>query len=696
MIKRIIKYFSQRHRLPVISFLCLLIVLVSTQAILSSQRTMEVGYVSNISQIKQVPQKPQSPSTPKQDTKVIVIINAEEHLRRRGFEPRILMDSVVLLHDGAYLYCDSAYFYDRNNTFEAFGNVRMEQGDTLFLHGKYIHYDGNTKLVKVRKDVSLEHIPQGVTLFTDSLNYDRMMNIGYYFDGGLLVDSLNDLTSFWGQYEPSIKLATFKDSVVLENPKFTLYSDFLKYNTESKVATFNTPTTIVSDSGFIYTTNGWYNTDTEESLLLDRSRVISKNGEKLLIGDTIYYDKIKGFGEVFGNMFLQDTAKYVILQGHYGFYDENRDYAMATDSAFCIDYSQPDSLFIHADTLKLITIIDSVKLVELKKEKLRFISDSLSSKLKPDTISLDSLHLKLQEINSDSLQNIETQIDSVPTNILLPNILLPEPIINRDSTFVSEEISDSIPADSLSLKALTDSLDIKTLAEAFKAEAIKKDTLPAIPVDTAQATYRIIKAYYGVRFFRNDMQGVCDSLQLSSRDSILHMYTDPVLWTENRQLYGDTIDIFMNDSTIDRMHVKQFSFSIEQKDSLHFNQLKSRDLKIFFENKKVKRVFAEGNVETVAYPEERDGTLNGVHNWLESSYLEIFMTDGAFTKLVVWPKPVGKATPFHLLTYEQLRLKDFFWYDYIRPLDKDDIFRETKLRSGDVKPKRSAIFDRIE
>ncbi len=190
------------------------------------------------------------------------------------------------------------------------------------------------------------------------------------------------------------------------------------------------------------------------------------------------------------------------------------------------------------------------------------------------------------------------------------------------------------------------------------------------------------------------MQGVCDSLQFSSRDSILHMYKDPILWNTNRQLTGDTIDIYMNDSTIDRMHVKQYSFSIEQKDSIHFNQLKSRSLKINFENKKVNRVLAEGNVETISYPEEKDGSLNLIQNWLTSSYLEIFMEDGAFSKLVAWPTPVAKATPFSLLLTDKLRLSEFYWYDYLRPIDKDDIFRKVEKKAADTRPKRSSVFDR--
>jgi len=605
--KKFITYLYQRHKI-LTSILCLIAIYASAQAMMSPRINIDV---------LQAPQKPQASQNPQQSgkPKVIVLVHSKDVIKRLNFDYQIMKDSVIFFHDGAYLFCDSAYYDEKKNSFEAFSNVRMEQGDTLFLYGNYMHYDGNTKLVMFRENVRLEH--GSGTLFTDSLNYDRMMNIGYYFDGGMLVDSLNELTSYWGQYEPNLKLATFKDSVILLNPKFTLYSDRLKYNTDTKIADIYTPTKIVSDSGIIYTSKGWYNTVTEESLLLDQSTVVNKEGNRILRGDSISYHKAKGYGEVYGNMFLQDTTKRVILRGHYGYYNELTDYAFATDSAYCIEYSQGDSLFIHADTLKLITIIDSVKPIR-------------NDRVERAVTRTDSLH-------SDSLR-----LESVAKN---------------DSTSFS------------------------------------------LAKDTANTVYRQIKAYYGVRFYRSDMQGVCDSLQFDSRDSVLHMYKDPVLWNTNRQIYGDTIDIFMNDSTIDYMHVKRYSFSIEDKDSIHYNQLKARSMKMFFKGKKLNRVLAEGNVETIAYPEEKDKELSGILNWLESSYLQIFMKDdGTFEKLVTWPKSVGKTTPFDLVTPAQLRLTDFYWYDYLRPLDKDDIFRKATRKASDIKPQRSksSVFNREE
>ncbi len=486
-----------------------------------------------------------------------------EHANTLSFDKEVKADAqflegdVCFRHDSSYMYCDSAYFFEESNSLEAFSNVRMEQGDTLFVYGNYLFYDGNSQIAYLRENVRMEN--GQVTLFTDSLNYERIPDIGYYFEGGLIVDSLNQLSSFYGQYSPDTKLAVFNDSVRLENPNFTLYSDTLHYDTESKIATILGPSVIVSDSGTIHSSRGWYNTETNTSLLLDRSEVLS--GNRVLSGDSIVYDRNSGFGEAFGNMSLQDTAQKVMLQGQYGYYNEQTEYAFATDSACFLEYSKGDTLYLHADTLEMTT--------------------------------LDS-------------------------------------------------------------------------------------------------TAREIKAFYGVRFYRTDMQGVCDSLQFNTRDSILYMYDDPVLWNEQYQLYGDTIVIYMNDSTIDYAHVIQFAFAVQHVDSTYYNQLKGNDLKAYFEGQAIRQIDVEGNAESIFYPLENDGAKIGL-NETKSGFLTIWVKDNKLDKLKIWPTPQGSLTPIPDLKPEQKTLKDFYWFDYLRPKNKDDIYEVVKKKVEDA-PVRSNKF----
>ena len=226
---------------------------------------------------------------------------------------QILKGNVRFRHDGALLFCDSAYFYEKANSLDAFSNVRIIQGDTLFVYGDYLYYDGNSKLARMRQNVKL--VNRKTTLTTDSLDFDRITNLAYYRYGGKIVDPENTLTSAWGQYNTVTNDATFEIAVNLVNKNFTMYSDTLHYNTKTAIANIVGKTHILyQDETNIYSTRGWYNTGVEQMMLLDRSKVIHKDGKELM-GDTIYYDKSKKYGEGFINVSMNDSVKKNKLYG---------------------------------------------------------------------------------------------------------------------------------------------------------------------------------------------------------------------------------------------------------------------------------------------------------------------------------------------------------------------------------------------
>ena len=296
-------------------------------------------------------QQPQQKAQ-KKKTKVD-LLHADEGRADKMSRPdvQVLVGSVRLRHDSMYMYCDSALIYENTNSVEAFNNVRMEQGDTLFIYGDYLYYDGISQLAQLRENVKM--INRNTTLLTDSLNYDRVYDLGYYFEGGTLTDEENVLTSDWGEYSPSTKLSVFNHNVKLVNPKFILTSDTLKYNTVSKTATILGPSEIVSDENHIFSERGIYNTLTEQAELLDRS-VLTNQGKRMT-GDSLFYDRKSGYGEAFDNVVMNDSVNRNMLTGDYCFYNELTDSAFATKRAVAIDYSQGDSLYMHADTLMMIT-----------------------------------------------------------------------------------------------------------------------------------------------------------------------------------------------------------------------------------------------------------------------------------------------------------------------------------------------------
>lgn len=540
--KRKNTYSSGRHRILVVSVLCLF------------------GFCL-LAQVRPAKKGEQKPAKSK------VYLLHSDVLKKSPLNPdpdaQILIGNVAFRHDSVYMYCDSACFYEKTNSLEAFDNVKMVQGDTLFLYGDYLFYDGNTQIAQVRYNVRMEN--KNTTLLTDSLNYDRIYNLGYYFDGGTLMDEENVLTSEWGEYSPATKISVFNYDVKLVNPKFTLTSDTLRYSTATKIANILGPSDIVSDANHIYSELGFYNTQIGQAELLDRS-VLTNEGKRL-IGDSLFYDRVKGYGEAFDNVIMTDTVNKNMLTGDYCYYNELTKYAFATKKAVVVDYSQGDSLFMHADTLQMYTYY----------------------------------------LNTDSM-------------------------------------------------------------------------------------FRETRAYHKVRMYRADVQGVCDSLVFSSKDSCLTMYYDPILWNNNQQLLGEKIMIYMNDSTIDWAHIQNQALSVEQLDSTSYNQVTGKEMKAWFQGGEMRKVDVIGSVRLVYYPMESDSTLIGM-NVSETSLLNMFLENRKMKKMIMSPKSNGTLYPMLQRPPEKMKLDNFVWFDYIRPLDKEDIFEWRGKKAGQElrKSNRSAV-----
>lgn len=501
-----------------------------------------------------------------EDTTKVILDYADSLLYDQKINPdfQILKGNVQFHRGGMLMFCDSAYFYDKTNSMDAFGNVRMEQGDTLFVFSDMMYYDGIEEEARLRHNVILQN--RDVTLITDSLNYEMGPNVGYYFAGGMIVDSKNQLESVYGEYCPDTKDAIFYYEVVLTGEKSKLYTDTLKYNTSTQIAQIESITQIVSDSGQILSTKGWYNTKNNRSALYNRSEV--KYNSYRLIGDTILYDRDNGFGDVYGSVFLEDTVNKVIMLGDYAYYYEKNDSAMVTKNALMMDCSQKDTLYLHADTLR---------------------------------------------------------------TIMLP-----------DST-------------------------------------------------------RLMKAYFNTRFYREDIQGVCDSMVFNSSDTIITMYTNPVLWNTNYQLFGDTIKIYLNDSTIEKVHIPAFAFAAQQKDTAFFNQITGKDMVNLFQDGKIKQVDVSGNVQTIFYPQEEDSTFTGLNN-ATSGFLKMEMDTASseMEKLIMWPQVDGVMTPISKIKPKDLYLPSFRWYEAIRPIDKDDVFRKIEEASEEQPKKRRKFSSEVE
>ena len=466
---------------------------------------------------------------------------------------QILNGNVAFLHKGALLTCDSAYFYQESNSFKAFGHVKMRQGDTLSLTSDYAFYDGDNQMAEARHNVLLRH--RGTKLYTDSLNYDRLYNIGYFFEGGKMVDRNNVLVSDWGEYDTETRKAVFNYNVNLRNPKFTLTTDTLHYDTRTSLANIVGPSVIRSKESVIHTSDGYYNTNTGRARLYGRSTMSNKGKE--ITGDSLFYDEKRGISQGYRNVIYKDTQKKNELHCNYLWYNEKNGFAFATENPVMMEYSQKDTLFVHSDTIKVITY----------------------------------------HLNTDSV-------------------------------------------------------------------------------------YRTAHCYNKVRAFRNDVQAVCDSLVYNTKDSCMTMYRDPIAWSGDRQLLGEEIQVFMKDSTIDRAHIINQALTAElMPDKDHYQQLSSKEMFAYFTKGQITQTEAIGNVRSIYYPvDDKNSTLMGLV-YIETDTMKMFMRDRQLQK--IWTsKTDGTWYPMTQIPPERYKLDGFTWFDYIRPINKDDIYEWRGKKDG--------------
>ena len=490
-----------------------------------------------------------------QQDKRVYLVHADNlhYDQYRNGDAQILHGHVHFRHVGANLYCDSAHFYEQSNSFEAFGHVRMVQGDTLSLVSDYAYYDGNDQLAQARYNVVLKH--RKTTLYTDSLDYDRMYSFGNFFEGGKMVDGKSVLTSDWGEYHTDTKMAMFYYDVRLKDQNMFLTTDSLYYDTRTSRAHIVGPSNITSGSSHIYSEDGYYNTRTEQSELFGRS--VIKDQGRTIVGDSVFRNARDGKNYAYWNVVMTDSINKNRLTGDYAEYDDSTGYAMATNNAVAMDFSQKDTLFMHADTFKIFTYNN----------------------------------------NTDSV-------------------------------------------------------------------------------------YRVMHAFRKVRAYRPDVQAVCDSLVYNSLDSCMVMYRDPIVWNQGQQLFGEEIRVYMNDSTIDWAHVIGQAFSAEQMpDTIHFNQVSSKEMKAFFKNGEMRESQAIDNVLSVYYPiDDSDSTLIGL-NYLETPLLKMFLENRKMKRMWI-EKPKGTLYPMTQIPPDKYFLPQYAWFDYIRPLNKQDIFNWRGKKEG--------------
>ena len=185
---------------------------------------------------------------------------------------------------------------------------------------------------------------------------------------------------------------------------------------------------------------------------------------------------------------------------------------------------------------------------------------------------------------------------------------------------------------------------------------------------------RLIRAFRKVQIYKFDVQARCDSLTFRSVDSIVEMYYSPIVWSENNQIKADQITVHFVNKEPDRFYLNGNAFTIEMKDSIHYNQMKSRQIIGHVVQKKIKKIVLINDCQTIYFVEDEELNKIIAMNKVVSSNMTIYIKDDQIERIWFHEKPDGETIPLEQVTSEQIILKDFKWHDYLRPKNKHDIF----------------------
>jgi lipopolysaccharide export system protein LptA len=583
------------------------------------------------------------PANDSDSVRIIQIVQGNS-LRSKTVDSVTTVETIagnVILKEGATTFiCDSAIINHHTNSLEAFGNVHINQNDSINTYSQHLIYATTDRIAHLDKDVRITN--KKGTLLTQNLDYDLKTNIGNYYNGGKVVNGKTTLTSSEGTYYADTKDVYFKKNVHLVDPKYDIVTDSLLYNTEADLVTFITGTYIKSpNSGNVYTTQGTYDLKNGKAFFGNHS--IIQDSTRTYSADNMAYDEKSSVAELEGNAVIKDSVHgYVIVANQ--IYSNKKDNSfLATKKPVLIFVGQKhDSTFIAADTLYSGIVKPTVNAGEDNTPK----GDSLRQKRRLDFFS-------------------DTTLSYVGSN---RNFVQPD---------------SSLKTDTADQKVIANSLATIPIDSTFKNDTLQRNT--TVQVDTLKKTtvitafdngpVRFFQAFHNVRIFNDSVQAVSDSLYYSAEDSIFRLFNQPIIFSHSSQITGDTIFLYTKNRTINRMYVFYNGMIINKTPEGFSNQIGGRTINGYFKDGAFNYMHVRGTpAQSIFYPRsDKDSSYSGM-NRCKGDVIDTYFLDNQLNKVKFTNDVDGTMYPMSKIPDDQKFLKGYKWLDNRRPKTKFELY----------------------
>lgn len=560
---------------------------------------------------------------------------------------------------------DSIVINPTTHIAEAFGNVHINQADSIQTYAQYLKYIGTEKTAYLKTDVKL--FDKKGTLYTQQLDYNLNTGIGNYHTGGKVVNGKTTITSQDGTYYADTKDIYFKNNVVVNEPKNHITTDSLLYNMQTQNSSYNGNTHIVNKEIDIYTTQGTYDFNSGNALFTSRTTV-KDSSNRVYVANNMAIDNKSGNAQLEGNAIVRDSAGGYIVLANQIFLKKTNNSFLATRKPVLIIKQKDDSIYVAADT------IFSGYSAAVKGEAFIMLNDSVSN---------DSLHKKM--IADTSVHSIDSSsIKSAPK---FKN--------EKDSSYHLAHVIDSLNTErrlvSLTnnrrgIRPLSDSAEIKIPdKDSVKIDSIKfnvkrnvhlHDSSKALKKDTTKSadSSRYFLAFHHVRIYNDSLQSTCDSLFFSGKDSVFRLYYSPVIWSGHSQITGDTIFLFTKNKKAERLYVFDKGIIINKTTQGFYNQISGKTINGYFKDGAINYMRVRGSqAESIYYAQDKDSAYLGMDR-TTGDVIDLYFKKDDLEKVLFVNDIQGKFYPMRKIPQDQKYLKDFIWLNDKRPKNKLELF----------------------
>jgi lipopolysaccharide export system protein LptA len=449
-------------------------------------------------------------------------------------------------------------------------------------------------------------------------------------------------------------------NVILTHEKTTIYCDSAHlYKKKNIVEAYGHVHIVEGDSVDITGARLEYNGNTKTAKLRNNV-VFTKLATATLYTENHDFSRAKNLAHYFSGGKLVDSIN--VLTSSKGYYTLNSNLASFKKNVKVKnpDYTMTaDSLQYNSRT-KVIYFVTETTVVN--KDSSTFVyrggkynTQSKVSDIKEGTGESEAYTIVGDRYDYDGIRNV----GKVRDNVVMTS--------KKENLIIYGHASDYFK--STGITKIYDRAFIAKVGEQNDTLFISADTL--VSIDSKDEKKKRLLAYNNVKIFRNDMQGVADSLEYRSADSTIYFYNKPILWSDDNQMTADSIRMLIKNNTISRIYMIANSFVVSQDTLLNFNQIKGRKMIAEFKGGQMDQVLVQGNGESLYYIlDEKDMSFTGM-NKIICSNITIRFKEGKVNNLSFYVKPDAQFIPPHELKEDQKTLKGFEWKQVARPERKD-------------------------